>query len=80
VIDLGPGAGEHGGELVAQGTPDEVAASPNSLTGQYLRGELTVEVPGRRLPRTGKALVIEGARHNNLRNLDVAFPLGCSPS
>src|SRR5436190_641207 len=76
VIDLGPGAGEHGGELVAQGTPDEVAAAPKSLTGQYLRGELTVEVPGRRLPRAGKALVIEGARHNNLRNLDVAFPLG----
>jgi excinuclease ABC subunit A len=76
VIDLGPGAGEHGGELVAQGTPAEVAAAPHSLTGQYLRGELTVEVPGRRMPRTGKALVIEGARHNNLRNLDVSFPLG----
>ncbi|MEO8502883.1 MAG: excinuclease ABC subunit UvrA [Acidobacteriota bacterium] len=76
VIDLGPGAGEHGGELVAQGTPQEVAAAPRSLTGQYLRGELDVTVPKKRRPADGKALIIEGARHNNLRDLDVRFPIG----
>jgi excinuclease ABC subunit A len=76
VIDLGPGAGVHGGEVVAQGTPAEVAAAPASLTGKYLRGEVAVEVPAERRSGRGKPLVIQGARQNNLRNLDVSFPLG----
>lgn len=76
VIDLGPGAGLHGGEVVAEGTPDEVAAHPTSLTGRYMRGELQVELPKKRRRGNGKKLLIQGARHNNLRNLDVTFPLG----
>src|SRR5687767_915567 len=79
VIDLGPGAGVHGGELVAEGPPEAVAAHPVSLTGKYLRGELEVPIPERRRTsarKGGKSVVIEGARHNNLKNLTVAFPLG----
>jgi excinuclease ABC subunit A len=76
VIDLGPGAGIHGGELVAQGTPAEVEAHPVSLTGRYLRGELAVPIPSRRSPGDGDALLIRGARENNLKGLDVALPLG----
>src|SRR5262245_9942010 len=75
VIDLGPGAGVHGGEVVAEGTPDEIARHPKSLTGGYLRGDLSVLVPPER--RTGRGLItIEGARQNNLRNLTVDFPVG----
>src|SRR5262249_28088517 len=62
VIDLGPGAGVHGGEVVAEGTPEQVARAPKSLTGQYLRGELAVPVPEERRTGRGKPLVIEGAR------------------
>jgi excinuclease ABC subunit A len=76
VIDLGPGAGVHGGEIVAQGTPEQVARSPKSLTGQYLRGELEVPVPEERRTGRGKPLVIKGARQNNLQDLDVEFPIG----
>jgi excinuclease ABC subunit A len=75
VIDLGPGAGVHGGEVVAEGTPEEVAGHPESLTGKYLRGECAVELPERRAPK-GKPLVIHGARQNNLKDLDVQIPLG----
>jgi excinuclease ABC subunit A len=75
VIDLGPGAGIHGGELVAEGTPDEVAADPESLTGRYLRGELAVPVPPERRDGHGE-LVVEGARENNLKDLTVEFALG----
>jgi excinuclease ABC subunit A len=75
VIDLGPGAGVHGGEVVAQGTPEQIARSPKSLTGQYLRGELEVPVPEQRRDGRG-VLVIEGARQNNLKNLDVEIPIG----
>jgi excinuclease ABC subunit A len=76
VIDLGPGAGVHGGEVVAQGTPKQVAAAPASLTGKYLRGECEVPVPERRRAGRGKPLTIAGARQNNLCDLTVEFPLG----
>jgi len=76
VIDIGPGAGVHGGEVVAQGTPEEVAASPDSLTGQYLSGTRKIPVPATRRPGSGKALRVVGATGNNLRNVTVDFPLG----
>jgi excinuclease ABC subunit A len=76
VIDLGPGAGRHGGELVASGTPAEIMASPGSLTGAYIAGRQQIAMlPQRRSPN-GKAISILGARENNLKNLDVSFPLG----
>jgi excinuclease ABC subunit A len=75
VIDLGPGAGVHGGEVVAQGTPKQIEAAPESLTGKYLTGALEVPVPETRREGRGE-LVIEGARQNNLRGLDVEFPIG----
>ncbi len=76
VLDLGPGAGIHGGELVAAGTPDEITRHPDSLTGKYLRGELAVAVPSSRRRGNGKRLRVVGARHNNLRDLTVEIPLG----
>ena len=75
VLDLGPGAGEHGGELVAEGTPAEIERQPGSLTGQYLTGERQIPLPAeRRTPRA--ELVVRGARQHNLKGIDVAFPLG----
>ncbi|MBM3882321.1 MAG: excinuclease ABC subunit UvrA [Verrucomicrobia bacterium] len=78
ILDLGPGAGVHGGELVAAGTPAEVAAHPRSLTGRYLRGELTIGPPAPRGQPVGDRgwLKIVGARENNLQNLDVRLPIG----
>jgi excinuclease ABC subunit A len=76
VVDLGPGAGRAGGYLVASGTPDEVAANPASLTGQYLSGKLTIPVPAARRSPNGKAINILGAHGNNLKNIDVSIPLG----
>jgi excinuclease ABC subunit A len=76
VIDLGPGAGVHGGEVVAEGTPEEVARNPQSLTGKYLTGALEVAVPQQRRAGRGKPITIQGARQNNLRDLDVEFPVG----
>ena len=77
VIDMGPGGGERGGELIYQGTPRGLAENERSLTGAYLAGRLTVASPEkRRSPLPGKALVIKGARENNLKNLTVEFPLG----
>jgi excinuclease ABC subunit A len=76
VIDLGPRAGRLGGRIVAEGSPDDVTAAPDSLTGRYLRGELRVNVPSRRREANGRAITVVGASANNLRNLDVTFPLG----
>lgn len=77
VLDIGPKAGVHGGEVVAQGTPDEVMRHATSLTGQYLRGQLRIEVPRLRLPNDPeRQLVIRGARGNNLKNVDVSIPVG----
>ncbi|MEW6213485.1 MAG: excinuclease ABC subunit UvrA, partial [Acidobacteriota bacterium] len=76
VIDLGPGAGAHGGYLVAQGRPDQIAAEQSSLTGRYIAGELKIEIPAARRSPNGKAVTVRGARANNLKNIDAAFPLG----
>lgn len=76
VVDLGPGAGIHGGHVVASGTPEEIMANQNSITGQYLSGKREIEVPGKRRPPNGKYLTVKGAKENNLKNIDVKFPLG----
>jgi excinuclease ABC subunit A len=76
LLDIGPGAGVHGGNVVAHGTPDEVAANPASVTGQYLSGGKVIATPKKRRKGNGKALFIRGARENNLRNVDVEIPLG----
>ena len=77
VVDVGPGAGVHGGEIVAKGTPAEIAANPNSLTGHYLSGERTVAIPPKRRAATpGRELKIVGARGNNLKNVTASIPLG----
>ena len=76
LIDIGPGAGVHGGQVVAAGTPAEVMANPDSLTGQYLSGKKKIEVPAVRRPGNGKVLKVIGASENNLRHIDVEFPLG----
>ncbi len=76
VIDLGPGAGRHGGELVAHGTPQEIMATPRSLTGAYISGRVQIEMLPERRQTNGAGITILGARENNLKNLDVTFPLG----
>ncbi|WP_454684867.1 excinuclease ABC subunit UvrA [Ancylobacter moscoviensis] len=76
VVDVGPGAGVHGGRIVAQGTPPEILANPNSLTGKYLTGEMTVPVPKRRKPNPKRMLRVVNARGNNLKNVTASIPLG----
>jgi excinuclease ABC subunit A len=76
VLDIGPGAGIHGGEIVAQGTPADIMANPHSLTGRYLNGELTIAVPQRRVPDPRRALKLVNARGNNLKNVTAEIPLG----
>ena len=76
IVDVGPGAGVHGGEIVAAGTPEEIMANPRSLTGQYLSGRMKIAVPAARRSGSGKALVVRGAKENNLRDIDVTIPLG----
>ncbi len=75
VVDLGPGAGAHGGAVVAAGTPREIMKSRDSLTGRYLKGDIQIAVPKQRRPGNGAALLLTGAAHNNLKDVDVSFPL-----
>jgi excinuclease ABC subunit A len=78
VVDIGPGAGEHGGQIVVSGTVEELLASPDSLTGQYLSGVRRIEVPSARRPvDPARTIVVEGAREHNLQNVTAEFPLGC---
>ncbi|MDR0570010.1 MAG: excinuclease ABC subunit UvrA, partial [Clostridiales Family XIII bacterium] len=76
IIDIGPGAGAHGGEIVAEGTVDDIKANPASLTGQFLSGERKILTPGERRPGNGNAIRVVGAAENNLKGIDVDFPLG----
>lgn len=76
VVDIGPGAGEHGGMLTAQGTPDDIKNNSESLTGQYLSGKKEIPLPKERHEGNGKSITVYGAQENNLKNIDVTFPLG----
>ncbi|MBU1992572.1 MAG: excinuclease ABC subunit UvrA [Patescibacteria group bacterium] len=76
ILDIGPGAGKHGGEIVAQGTPEEIMKDPNSITGQYLSGKKAIPVPKSRKKGNGKTLSILGAEEHNLKKIDVELPLG----
>ncbi len=76
VVDMGPGAGENGGHVIAQGTPEEIEKNPNSITGQFLSGKIQIPVPFLRRPGNGKHLRLIGANKNNVHDVDVDFPLG----
>lgn len=76
VVDIGPGAGRHGGEIVANGTPEQIIKNPKSLTGQYLSGERIIPIPKKRRSTNGKNLRITGAKEHNLKNISVDIPLG----
>jgi len=77
MVDIGPAAGEHGGEIIAAGPVEQVLRDPSSLTAAYLRGDRMIPVPSQRRKGSGKKLVIRGAQANNLKNIDAAIPLGC---
>ena len=77
IVDIGPGAGVHGGNVIVAGTPEEVMACKSSVTGQYLSGRLKIEVPKKRRKGNGNFIQIKGAKENNLKNINVKFPLGC---
>ena len=77
VVDIGPGAGEHGGEIVHTGSVKALLRNRRSITGQYLAGKRSIPVPAKRRPTGDRWLTVRGARQNNLKNIDVAFPLGC---
>jgi len=76
IVDIGPGAGEHGGKIVATGTFEDILKSPESITGAFLRGDRSIPLPARRRKGNGQMLVVRGATENNLKNIDVYFPLG----
>src|SRR5437773_7807390 len=76
IIDIGPGAGEHGGKVVAEGTFADIVANTNSITGDYLAGRRRIELPEKRRAGNGLVLTIKGARENNLKNVSVDIPLG----
>ena len=76
LIDIGPGAGEHGGKIVFSGSPKAIVNSKNSITGKYLSGEKLIPTPKARRNGNGKVLTISGANGNNLKNINVSFPLG----
>jgi excinuclease ABC subunit A len=76
IVDIGPGAGEHGGIVIAEGTPEEIMENPNSITGNYISRREMIEIPEERSKPNGKYITIKGARENNLQNIDVTFPLG----
>ena len=76
IVDMGPGAGTQGGEIVFQGTPEEILQSDDSLTGRYLSGKESIALPSKRRSLTGRHIILEGASENNLKNIDIKIPVG----